>query len=578
VSTTQLLQQVQLAIFLLAAAAALRLWWRHRTRPSWLLALTFGTLGLVLLVSRLLPEGDGTAVAFGRDLVVAGLAAFPWLLALFAWSFEPRLPRWLLAAGAWVLGLAVWLLVLPPLPQAGEPRSGATTLFLTVFVGVWVGLASAAAVRLWQVGGSQQLVRARMRMMAGGALVLTVALLLLFANATSQVDSPVRIGANLLAILSALLFVAGFAPPRPLRLWWRRRATNQWQQMQLELIAAATPARIAQAVTPNLSELLGVGVAVAAPDGRLLACSRLDDAEEVVRRLSAGEPAGEGVEVHAVDRYLLVIRTTPYTPLFGQDERDLIEGFALQFQLAFERAELFEANLRANEELQRASVDQQAMMTGLAHDLRSPALTISGYTALLRQSDDPDERAQMLDSVESSTTYLNDLVDALVELAKVGSTMEAREPVDLARLVDDVVRRLSASYPGVHVLCPTPLPTIQANPLGMAQVFENLLTNAARHGGRDDLTITVAHRVVPGGARIEVRDNGRGIHPDDRETIFTPFRRGRGAAAGGSGVGLGLVRRIVEAHGGTIALLEGAASAPCGAAFVIELPSEGSAS
>jgi signal transduction histidine kinase len=174
----------------------------------------------------------------------------------------------------------------------------------------------------------------------------------------------------------------------------------------------------------------------------------------------------------------------------------------------------------------------------------------------------------MLDRVDQASTYLDQLVDALLELARAGRTRDERGTVHLDLVLDKVVARLAAAHPRVTVERGTRLPTIEANALAMEQVLDNLLSNAAKHGGRDDVTITVTHAEHDHGVRLVVADDGRGVAPEDREHVFVPFHRGRGAVATGSGIGLGLVRRVIEAHGGTIRLEDAAV----GARFVIDLP------
>lgn len=562
----EVLRNLQLLVFLGAVVAALRIWWLSRSRPAALLAVTFATLGGTLLLSRSLPESGDATVEVLRDVVLVGLLAFPWLLALFAWSFESRFPRWLLAAGVAVAGLSVWALLLPPLADASP---AARRAFLVVFVGVWVLFGLTAAGRLWRAGGSQPLVRARMRLMAVGAIALTLAILVAGFGAGGGTVAALPVVTNGLAIVSALMFVAAFAPPRALRMWWRRRITRQWQDMQSRLIAAATPREAAAAVVPMVANTVGGGTVIVDADGEVLAHAGVDeqDAATIAGRIKTGEEPAPGDEVVAVDRSFLVVRSTSYTPVFGQDERDILAGFAMQLRLAFERAELFEDNVRGRRELERANRDLHEVMVGLAHDLRNPCVAIDGYGSLLLGADTDEERAELLAGITTSTTYLNQLVDSLMELSRVGRTPDELRPVDLNQTIQAVQERLHGVHPDVHIVAGQ-LPTIEANPVAMQQVFENLLFNAAKHGGRPDLTVTITTRQLSDGTAIDVVDDGHGIDPDDRDVIFTPFRRGHGAALGGSGVGLGLVRRVIEAHGGTIDLLDSEA----GAHFRILLP------
>lgn len=567
--TLALLQGVQLIVFAVTALAGLRLWLQHRSMPAAYLAAAFGTLAGALLLSRLVPSATGSGLsAFARDLVVVGLAAFPWLFALFAWSFERRIPRWLAGAGVAVLGLSVWALLLPPLPEDQGSRSTGQIVFVATFIAVWATLTLATAAKLWRAGGSQPLIRARMRLMAAGALVVTVALLLA-GTATGQESTVVDLGIQVLVTGSALLFLAGFVPPRWLRMWWRRRATAHWQQMQLDLIAAATPGDVARAALPVTADVLGAGAVVVTGEGDVLAAVGLGDAEagEIAARARDGGDALPREQWVPVSSAWLVVKATPYTPLFGRDERDLLAGFALQLRLALERAQLFDSNEQARRALEQARDETQAMMVGLAHDLRTPLLGISGYTSLLRDTEDSGERDQMLDRIDANSDHLGQLVDSLVELSRIGRTQTEREPVDLERTLDKVTARLASSYPDA-VVRSTGLPSVLANPLAMEQLLENLLVNAAKHGGRDDITIRLTHHEGDG-VVIDVIDDGRGIPAEEREAVFTPFQRGRDAAGNGSGVGLGLVRRIVEGHEGTITLLD----RDDGAHFRLTLPS-----
>ena len=100
------------------------------------------------------------------------------------------------------------------------------------------------------------------------------------------------------------------------------------------------------------------------------------------------------------------------------------------------------------------------------------------------------------------------------------------------------------------------------------QVIINLLTNALRYGDGKPVTISLA--AVPDGARIEVRDQGKGIAAGDQQRIFEPFERGAdGISPQGFGLGLYISRQLVEAHGGTLAL---ASDARNGAVFTVTLP------
>jgi signal transduction histidine kinase len=566
------LQDAALLGFVALTIAAVLHLRRRRSQPAAFLVAAFGVMAAVLVSSRLGLAGLDRVGPVASRVTVVLLAAFPWLLAAFAWSFERRTPRWLQAAGVVALGLGLWGATLAPFPDP-QDRSLLEELYVLVFIGVWGSLLIAAGVRLWTAGGRQRLVRARMRLMAGGMLAMTVALFVSVGGSGTD-DEVVRGLAQLLVVLSAALFVAGFAPPLPLRVWWRRRANEQFQRMQLALIAASTPAEVGQAVVPTLAELLGGAVVLVGPYREVLASAQLEPerAAALARRLSTGGTFDDDTLVVPVDSSWLLIRSNPYTPVFGQDEQQLVTGFSLQMRMALERAELFATNLAAQEAAERARDELEAMLYGLSHDLRSPAVAIAGFAALLDEVDDEEVRREMVGRIQASTAYLNDLVDALLELSRIGRAQDEVAPVHLGEVARAVAHRVEVTHPSVTVAIADPLPVVLLNPGRAEQLVDNLVGNAVKHGGRDDLTVAIsARRPTRGhgeGVELVVADDGRGVRAEERERIFGLFARGADAAGKGSGLGLGMVQRIAESNGGHVRLDP---DGP-GATFVVWLP------
>jgi signal transduction histidine kinase len=562
VTATEVLQLVQQGAFLGLGVTAVALWLRRRTRPSVFLAVAFSALALVG-VSGWLGAALG-APGYWQLASVCALAAFPWLLAAFAWSFAGPLPTWLRLVGVLVLALCAWVVLADPL---GDPDGQLTRSFLFAFVVVWMLSSVAAAARLWRSGGGQRLVRIRMRALSIGAIALTIALVLAALGAEGAITG-LQATTPVLAIGAAALFLAGFAPPPPLRRWWRRRATARWARMQSTLIAAATPVEVAAAVVAAAEDLVGGDAAVLDRDGHVMAYAVQDTAHLGQLGGSRGEIDPATTRQIDAGSARLVVRRTPYTPMFGHTERELLESLAVHLQLAMERAELFEAHQRALAEAERTQHELQSLLTGLAHDLRSPAVAISGYTRLLRDARDADDAAEMLDAVDQSATYLNTLVSSMLELSRVGRTQLDTEDVDLGTIVDAVTSRVQVEHPDVSIVVEGELPVVTMNPARAEQVVDNLLFNAAKHGGQPDLTITVHGAATEdGGQLLVVHDDGRGIDDEDRAAIFAPFHRGRSAAPG-SGVGLGMVRRILEVAGASITL----ADSEVGARFEVHLP------
>lgn len=558
-NAVDLLGHAQVVLFVVLAAIAVGIWLRQRQRAPALLAAAFVTMSVVLVVSRII--GDDASPLL-QALQVALLGLFPWLLVAFAYSFEhDRLPVWLWAAAAGIAALTAWLLAASPLDAPGAARSA----FVVGFVGLWTLLSLVAALRLARSGGALPVVRSRMRLLASAVLVLAAVLLVAATIPGDARPFGVQLAITLLIVVAGLLFLLGFVPPAPLRLWWRRGATSSFMQLQTELIRAVTPAQVANAAAPRIADMLGGGVAVIAADGTVLAAAGFEraDAYELARQLLVGEPLAADTMAVPMDDGWLVVHTTPYTPVFGQEERDLVEAYATHVSLAFERAALYTQSVRSREEL-------EAMLLGLAHDLRSPAVAVDGFAQLLPEAATEDEQNTMLEGIRTSAHYLNQLVDALLELSSVGRSRTDVAPVQLADLARQAADRLVALHPHTTIDVIGEPPSITINPVRAAQVIDNLLGNAIKHGGRPDITVTVNLQELPdGGVEFTVVDNGVGIAKADRDKVFALFHRGSHVSSPGSGLGLGLVRRIAESAGGTVTLVDTGKPGSC---FAVRFP------
>lgn len=216
-------------------------------------------------------------------------------------------------------------------------------------------------------------------------------------------------------------------------------------------------------------------------------------------------------------------------------------------------------------------------VAAVSHELRSPLTSIKGFIELLGHSQ--GLTAKQRDSVEViriSTDRLVDLVEDLLEVARIDAGRVALEPrpIDLAEVIGQVVSliapRLTEKDQRFEVHCPSDLPPAYADPGRMQEVVENLITNAHLYtdvGG----TVAVRCRAVDREVEIEVADSGRGMTPEEVEHAFDRFYRGGAEASVSPGTGLGLwiVRSLVELQGGWIAL----ESTPGkGSIFTVRLP------
>jgi signal transduction histidine kinase len=253
------------------------------------------------------------------------------------------------------------------------------------------------------------------------------------------------------------------------------------------------------------------------------------------------------------------------------------------------RGEIGELALAFNsmaEGLERQEELRRHMVTDVAHELRTPLTNIRGYLEALRDGvARPD--AQVIESLHEEALLLNRLVDDLqdLSLAEAGQLRLHRRQGAVGPIVE---RAVAAAAPLAAEKCIrldltilAGLPEADVDPERIGQVLRNLLTNAITHtptGGTISVRVGVAD-VPDGGApgpmrriRIDVADTGSGISPEHLPHVFERFFRAdpsRSRATGGAGIGLTIVRRLVEAHGGEA----WAASQPCeGATFSFTLP------
>lgn len=228
--------------------------------------------------------------------------------------------------------------------------------------------------------------------------------------------------------------------------------------------------------------------------------------------------------------------------------------------------------LRGTEARDRAERGHADLIATVAHELRSPLTGIKGFTSTLLARWDrftDEQRREMLDAVDHDADRLTRLIAELLDVARIDSgRLELRRvPVDLAALVRQRVEAkvvAGADPARFDVSAADGLPEVWVDPDKVGQVVDNLLENALRHG---EGTVTTTVRQDPDGVVLTVADEGPGIPEDQAHRVFGRFWKGR--ERGGTGLGLYVVRGVVEAHGGRVALVpppEG------GARFVVVLP------
>lgn len=211
------------------------------------------------------------------------------------------------------------------------------------------------------------------------------------------------------------------------------------------------------------------------------------------------------------------------------------------------------ADLEHNEKLRKN------MVADVAHELRTPLTNVAGYLEAIQDEVVQPDKATIA-SLSEEVGLLTKLVEDLQELtlADSGELKLALQPGEMAGLILQSVKavQVKASENGVDVKADLPdeLPLLNFDYYRLSEVLRNLLSNAIKHtpaGG----TITVSARQADKMVRIDVTDTGEGIPPEELDNVFERFYRvnkSRARNDGGSGLGLTITRRIVEAHGGKI--------------------------
>lgn len=240
---------------------------------------------------------------------------------------------------------------------------------------------------------------------------------------------------------------------------------------------------------------------------------------------------------------------------FDEEDRRFLETIAAQLALAFDNTRLAEIERRTIEELERISVMKDDFIAIANHELRTPVTTIAGFAqSLLKQRDvmTQDEIDDAIERIARQSAHLRDLIEDLLAVpGAAGRRALEPEPVRLSEVAEEVVRALDPRN-GVHALSVDvgpDLPEVEADRSAVRRVLTNLVGNAVKYspGGG---AVTVAGLLDGPMVRIDVADEGAGIDPAELSRLFTKF--GKAADGGGMGLGLFIVKELVEEMGGDV--------------------------
>jgi len=244
----------------------------------------------------------------------------------------------------------------------------------------------------------------------------------------------------------------------------------------------------------------------------------------------------------------------------------VIVAVGLVLQLAIERSQTdterrtnAELEIRVRErtaQLEKANVDLESFSYSVSHDLRAPLRAIDGYVHFLF-----DEHQELLgagakrciDNVHRNVQHMSRLIDELLELSRVGRVALKQERIDMAALVHEVLPAVLGAKSNVSVNVQV-LPPVRADATLIRQIWVNLLDNAIKYSSRAAVPqVTVCAEAEAGQVTYCVADNGVGFDMEHYERLFKPFSRLHSPGEfTGTGVGLALVKRIVERHDGRV--------------------------
>jgi len=239
------------------------------------------------------------------------------------------------------------------------------------------------------------------------------------------------------------------------------------------------------------------------------------------------------------------------------------------------------AELRsANERLKELDRLKDDLLTTISHELRTPLTSIRSFSEILQDNQDLGraERRRFLKIIIKESERLTRLISQILDLAKMeaGRMDWQMRDVDTKNVIDDALAATSSLFADrgirLDVHLPDRLPRVHADRDRLMQVIVNLLSNAVNFCDERDGQVRVDAEAHANEIRVHVTDNGHGVPPELRRTIFEKFRQGpdvAGSKPGGTGLGLSICRQIVEHFGGRIWVTDDAGR---GARFCFSVP------
>jgi len=262
---------------------------------------------------------------------------------------------------------------------------------------------------------------------------------------------------------------------------------------------------------------------------------------------------------------------------FDDEDLTLIEALATPAAIAIDNARMVEALRRRAAELQERNEELDAFAHTVAHDLKSPLVALVGHADVLTNfyaSLSAEERQESTEAILRAGQKMSNIIEELLLLAGVRQMDIEPEVVDMAAIFEEAESRVSGlvlQY-NARITAPKIWPPAWGYGPWLEEVWVNYLSNAIKYGGRPPEIRVGATPEEDGSVTFWIKDNGNGISDEDHSRLFVPFSRLTELRVEGYGLGLSIVRRIVEKLGGTVGL---ESTVGKGSTFYFTLPQVG---
>lgn len=244
----------------------------------------------------------------------------------------------------------------------------------------------------------------------------------------------------------------------------------------------------------------------------------------------------------------LLVGVSERDPKLSDDDIHFLQAVATVVAATLERSE-------ARRRLEALVQSKDEFIASISHEVRTPLTVVMGIAHELEsrwQDIAPDERNELLELIVGQTSEMGDLIEDLLVAARadIGKLPIHVEPLDAGTVISEVIDSVRTPD-GVTITAGRHSPVVYADPVRLRQIMRNLLTNAFRYGG-DRIKITVSHNDER--VWIDVADNGDGVPPESRESIFEAYERAHRSAGRPGSVGLGLTvsRRLARLMDGDL--------------------------